>query len=794
MKCSGEDVLGRLMEPINGVEVGLSDHMSSLINGLALCDTHTTGLNGTSPSTPAHMTQSKGKKITAPTILSNGDYISMCCYGLKDVSYFNIRESACSVSQLSLFHSLLAHQQSLTQDPGSSNQFAAERHAIQHHCITGDLTQQSFYHYLFCLCFEQLPLDCDFSITGTTDSVLFQYDTPLQLVTKLKGKGTLVPVDTDTVPPPPVSSPPPAATDTSSTLDVSPPLWDMSQYEIQAIYDLPVLLQVVQHLYYQYPFTVIGKHQLTNCQLLAMHSGHNGKLLQQHTDSNQLHCKVGFSKFLAYVWEKFGEEVSKAADEDDERKKQFELQKAEEIAALMKIIEEELKSKEEEQQPKSAAKGKANSGKKSSVAQKPAAGKQDSTESKEEDERITEIRNRQFPERKLYVGYEMGNKVLLVDHMTTTMYPLDGSQVRVRQRKIAEHDTTLDVSLLSRQSLLRCNLIIGNASNQPVQPSTPNGIEVLAGPKFPVKKGTFFASLDNGCLTISTSCYGPFANGRVAATVDSTSAATTADSSQPDSAGAQPSPRPGSRGQSPGRKISKKDLELHEKQWQEQQRLAEEKKERERLEQERQRQENLLAERRQNKYLPLYVSLSSGLHVHCKVTIDLECDPSITDGSDGQFVIRQNYTSATTVANGNVKLRSIMSNGEVIKYFDDGTIEILTADGRIMKTASQSEKNLMLSASEQQLDQVGEMESATKVTFKDTELLPPVAELPTPEDIVWVIILATGERYLWKMVKVPKEELPAEHEAEPAEVVNICTTVLAIAMQSKKISQILILA
>ena len=772
MKCSGEDVLGHLMEPVNGVEVGLSDHMSSLINGLALCDTHTSGLNGTSPSTPAHMTQSKRNKISAPTILSNGDYISMCCYGLKDVSYFNISESAYSISQLSLFQSLLAQQQSSIQNPRSSNQFAAERHAIQHHCITGDLTQQSFYHYLFCLCFEQLPLDCDCNITGTTDPVLFQFDTPLQLVTRLKGKGTLVPVDTDTVPPPPPSSPPPAAD--TSTLDVSPPLWDMGQYEVQAVYDLPVLLQVVQHLFYQYPFTVIGKHQLTNCLLLAMHSGHNGKLLQQHTDSNQLHCKVGFSKFLTYVWDKFGEEVSKAADEDDERKKQFELQKQEEIAAVMKIIEEELKSKEEEeQQPKSAVKGKANSAKKSSVPQKPAAGKQDSTEPKEEDERITEIRNQPFSKRKLYVGYEMGNKVLLVDHMTTTMYPLDGSQVRVRQRRIAEHDNTLDVCLLSRQSLLRCNLIISNASNQPVQQSTPSSIKVLVGPKFPVKKGSFFACLDNGCLTISTSCYGPFANGKVAATVDSMSAAATVESSQPDSTGgAQPSPRPGSRGQSPGRKISKKDLELHEKQWQEQLRLAEEKKEKERLEREKQQQEKLLAERRQNKYLPLFVSLSNGLHVHCKVTIDLECDPSITDGSDGQFLIRQNYASATSVANANVKLRSIMSNGEVIKYFDDGTVEILTADGRIMKTASPLEKNLMLSASEQ-LDQVGEMESATKVTFKDTELLPPEADLPPPEDIVWVIILATGERYLWKKVKVEKEEPPAEPE-----VVNIFTTLL----------------
>jgi len=757
------------MEPVNGVEVGLSDHMSSLINGLALSDTHTTSLNGTSPVTPAHMKSSKSNKV-APTILYNGDYISMCCYGLKDVSYFNISESAHSMSQLSLFQSLLMQQQqSLIKDPESSNQFAAERHAIHHHCTTGDLTQQSFYHYLFCLCFEQLPLSCDCTIAGSKDPILFQFDSPLQLGTRLRDKGTLVAMDTDTTPPPQSSPAAPA-----TTLDVPPPLWDMSQYVIQASYELPILLQLLQQLYHQYPFIVISKHQLTNSLLLAMHNGHDGKLLQQHNDSNQLHCKVGFSKFLAYVWDKFGKEVSQAAEEDAERKKQFELQKEKDIAAVMKIIEEESKSKEEEQQPKSATKGKANSGKKTSVAQKTVTAKQDSTESKEEDERITEIHNRQFPERKLYVGYEVGNNILLLDHLTTILYPLDGSQVRVKQKMIAEHDSTLDVCLLSQQSLLRCSLIISNLPNQPAPQSVvPKDIRVLDGPKFPVKKGSFFASLDGGCLTMSTSCYGPFANGQVAAVVDSTTVAA-AESSQPDSAGggvAQPSPRPGSRGQSPGRKISKKDLELHEKQWQEQQRLAEEKKEKERLERERQQQEKLLAERRQNKYLPLFVSLRNGLHVHCKVTIDLDSDPSISDGSDGHFIIRQNYPKTMTTANGNVKLRSVVSNGEMIKYFDDGTVEVLTADGRIMKTASSSEKNLMRSSSEQ-LEQVVEMESATKVTFKDTELLPPpaAADLPSLDDMVWMITLPTGERYLWKNVKVEKEELQADQDPEVVSV------------------------
>ena len=762
--------MARLMEPVNGVELGLSNHMSSLINGLALCDTHATALNGTSPTTPAHMMQTKRNKISSPIILSNGDYISMCCYGLKDVGYFNISESARSMSQLSLFHDLM-QQKSCTE---SSNDFAAERHAIQHHCVTGDLTQQSFYHYLFCLCFEQLALHCDCGVTGSEDPVLFQFDIPLQFATRLKDKGTLVAVDdVDTVP----TLPPATATaspTSASTLDVPASLWDMSQYEVLALYDLPILLQLVQHLYYQYPFIVIGRHQLTDCLLLAMHNGHNGRLLQEHVDSSQLHCKVGFSKFLTYVWNKFGEDICKAAEEDDERKKQFELQKEEEIAAMMKVIEEELKSKEEEQLPKSAVKGKGNSGKKSSVAQKPTTAKQDSTELKEEDERIVEIRSRQFPERKLYVGYEVDNRVLLMDHLTAIMYPLDGSQVRVKQRKTAESDTTLDVCLLSQQSLLTCKLTISSSSNKHEQQSAKptRGTAVLIRPKFPVKEGSFFASLDNGCLTLSTSCYGPFANGQVAITTDGTAGTTAKETGQSDSTGAggvQPSPRPGSRGQSPGRKISKKDLEMQEKLIQEQQRLAEEKKEKDRLERERQRQEKLLTEQRQNKYLPLFISQSNGLQVQCKVVIDLECDPSLTDGSDGQFVIRQSYPTSMDIADGNVKLRSIMSNGEVIKCFSDGSVEILTADGRIMKTASESEKNLMTSASEQ-LDHVGEMESATKVTFKDSELLPPVADLPSPDEAVWMITLPTGERYLWKKVKVVKEEPPVEQEIE---VVNV---------------------
>ena len=756
--------MARLMEPINGVEVGLSDHMSSLINGLALCDTHTTTLNGTSPNTPTHITQSKRNKTSAPIILSNGDYISMCCYGLKDVNYFNISESAHSTSQLSLFQNLIRQKSC----PGSGSEFAAERHAIQHHCVTGDLTQQSFYHYLFCLCFEQLPLQCDCSVTGSKDPVLFQFDIPLQLATGLKDKGTLVVVDdVHTAPTTPPATAPPTST---STLDVPPPLWDMSQYEVQALYDLPILLQLVQQLYYQYPFTVIGRHQLTNCLLLVMHNGHSGKLLRQHADSNQLHCKVGFSKFLTYVWDKYGEDIGKAAEEDDERKEQFELRKQEEIAAMMKVIEEELKRKEEEQQPKSAVKGKTNSGKKSSAVQKPATAKQDSTESKEEDERIVEIRNRQFPERKLYVGYEVDNRVLLMDHLTTIMYPLDGSQVRVKQRKTAERDTTLDVCLFSQQSLLTCNLTISGSSSKPEKQSAKptRGKAVLIKPKFPVKKGSFYASLDNGYLTLSTSCYGPFANGQVTVTIDATTATTVKETGQSDATGAggtQPSPRPGSRGQSPGRKASKKDLEMQEKLMQEQQRLAEEKKEKERLEKEKQQEEKLLAEQRQNKYLPLFISQRNGLHVHCKVTIDLECDPSVTDGSDGQFVIRQSYPVSNDTVDGNVKLRSIMSSGEVIKCFKDGTVEILTADGKIMKTASELEKALMTSASEQ-LDQVGEMESATKVTFKDSELLPPAAELPSPEEAVWMIILPTGERYLWKKVKVVKEEPPVDQETE----------------------------
>ena len=738
---SGEDVMARFAEPINGVEVGLSDHMTSLINGLALADhTH---INGTSPNTTSHMIPN-----TTPTILYNGDHISQCCYGLQHVRYFDITSSAHSMAELSIFNNLLSHN--ISSSAMKSDQLAALRQSMEHHCVTKDITQLSFYHYLLNLCFEQLPLDPH--TQSLSSPVPLLYDTPLQLGTKLSGGTVALPE----APPPQSSSSSP-----SRTLDVPPSLWDMTEYSVQVHYDLPVLLQVIQRLHYQYPYTVMGHHCLTDSLLVVLHSGHDGHLLQQYTHSDQLHCKVGFSNFLRYVWNKFGGDIGQATNEDEERRKVFEQQKKDDVAAVMKVIEEEQRAKAEEEQRQqqqsaksTSGKGKAtNSGKKSAVSQKSATTKQDSTEGKEEDERVTVINNRVFPERKLYVGYEVNNKVLMVDHNISLMYPLDGNQIRVHKRMVAESDQSLVVSLLSHRSILRCSLVLSDTPATTQQPS--NTIGMVTSPQLPVKCATFYASLDDDELIISTSCYGPYGNGQVLVADDVTAAPATADSQQQQD-GAQPSPRPTSRGQSPGRKISKKDLEQYEKQMQEQQRLAEEKREKERLEQERLRQEKLETERRQNKYLPLHITQRNGLHIHCKVVIDTDSDPSIMDGSDGQFIIRQSYG----VQGDNTETqRCILSTGEVIRYLNDGVVEVLNADGKIIRTATPAELAAATSS-----EQLPPMESATKVTFEDTVTSPPPEQLVADNNtnIAWLVTVPTGQRYLWR-----KGEKKTTHPAPP---------------------------
>ena len=86
-------------------------------------------------------------------------------------------------------------------------------------------------------------------------------------------------------------------------------------------------------------------------------------------------------------------------------------------------------NKDSNQQRVKVARKDKNLGKKFAVSQKSAATtKQDSTEGKEEDGRITVINNRVFPKRKLHTIYEVNNKMLLTcNRNMSVMFPLDGS-------------------------------------------------------------------------------------------------------------------------------------------------------------------------------------------------------------------------------------------------------------------------------------------------------------------------------------------------------------------------------
>ena len=113
------------------------------------------------------------------------------------------------------------------------------------------------------------------------------------------------------------------------------------------------------------------------------------------------------------------------------------------IAAVIKLIEEEQRAKankDSNQQRVKVARKDKNLGKKFAVSQKSAATtKQDSTDGKEKDERITVINNRVFPKRKLHTIYEVNNKMLFTCNCNmSVMFPLDGSRIRVDKKATAE--------------------------------------------------------------------------------------------------------------------------------------------------------------------------------------------------------------------------------------------------------------------------------------------------------------------------------------------------------------------
>ena len=574
-------------------------------------------------------------------------------------------------------------------------------------------------------------------------------------------------------------------------LDLPDPLTDLSKFSTLKVLKKGSLLQLLQSLQVTHPYIEVFHHQHNQATVLVVHTGFDGSPVYTYELISQAHSKVGFQNYLQYVAETYGPIVDQAVAEDAEKQEEFE----EEQKALLDKKLQDLKLEEEksatppvEQEVKLSAKS-AKKGRLStaSIAKKSKTTSKESTPHGSSLDLAASVPS--FVKPKRFVGYDIGDRVLLTRSTHTTLFTSDGVQVQAERNIFVEGDLNISVSLLSNGHKISSVLTIKSSSDvEPVSrpPSTtqeessqsneeegesPQEEPVRGIPQPPshLKFAALCASFKNS-LEVSVSHYGPKANGDLPYLPNKPSIL-----DDPVRQGSSNESRPQSQeGMSP-QKLSKKQQE-QQQQLLEQQRLLEEQQEKERKIAEKVFKEECAQLERHNKYQQLFANTEYGLHVHCQIQVDLDADVGITDGSDGFIVIRQSYPVKTKGVQTcekqlgvafQEKHRCYLPDAAVIRYLTDGTVVIQCADSSVYRTATNSEIQMYnqlvkevsprTQKSEESIDVQHEAKvsadansritSASKVMFADMN---DKGGVSPPQKRVWAITRPDGNRYLWK--------------------------------------------
>lgn len=663
------------------------------------------------------------------------------------------------------------------------NVHLAMLHALQHHCISSDVSAQLLNHALLVFSLEHIHLPNAASFPGiVSNPAPLQFDHPFDITARNKSDSVaLVPYNNG-----------------SSTMqyqhELDLPLCNSSlvDYTVCEPMSKGSLLQLLQTLQYTHPYLSVYNHKLTESILIVAHCGFDGKPLHSYSWQSLAHSRVGFSNYLQYIAEQFGEDIDRAVEEDEERREALEEERERLIDARKEELEQQQmeKIKEEQEEPVTSAKG----GKKSAAAnaKKTPSGKKTSkldisctTPEPANDVTDIEVNLPKFEERKLYEAYDVGDTVLLNRGNVSLQFLSDGSQIYIEQRTRSESDTMLTVSTLYNGHKVSCSMIRGAVENEIVRKQeeskedetniTENDQCVAAGiPQPPC--GVKFASVTaefSDSLHLSVSHFGPNGNGELP--YQPIKPAILLEPECPDTASDS---RPQSR-QTP-QKMNKKQLE-QQQQLLEQQRKLEEQKQKEREEAQKEYNARHSALLRQNKYQQLFASTPYGLHVHCQVSVGPDIDPTIMDGSDGSMTVQQSYP----IKHCNTQQKKVRSNltafdeikryylpdGSVICFMKDGSLSVLCPDGHVYQTATKA-LNDLYNQSQQNHDGGEDVVPTVQPTFSDTKVtfanqIPMEAHLKRSiSDIVWVVTTPTGQRYLWKNTEIKPTDKPDNEESE----------------------------
>ena len=627
----------------------------------------------------------------------------------------------------------------------------------------------------------------------------------------------LVSNDTSIVPISSEANDPTCIPPSTYTLQLGDAIRNLGNYSVLEVFEANGLLQELISFQFTHPYIEVFKHQHSETMVLAVHTGFDGLPQHTHTLSSHTHTKVGFKNFLQYVHERYSHLIDEAVEEDEKLQRKFDEERKEIIAQKLKEAEErqqEVLTPVEEEQNADTAKGKKKSesgsyrGSVAKVTKKSIVSNAatDTPLSSDHDLHAIEALLPQFEKEKRFIGYDMGDEVLLKESTHTTLFTADGVQIQSKKRRVLDGEPApSEVSLLhSGHKLVCCQIFTrekahgtpqnrrksgvgtesrrksaesrrksgGDTDSRSVTPQ-PEGNNLVPQPPPCIKSASLHAHFKNS-LRVSCSHYGPKATGKLPylpfrpKILDQNPQSDLLQALHPSS----------QQGVSP--KLSKKQQE-HQQQLLEQQRVLEAQMEKERklAKAKYQREYDTLV--RNNKCQQLHISTEFGLEVKCQVFVD-STDDNI---SSEAIVVKQKYSfpGSTGHLNEHVskeQCRFCHPEGYVVKFLADDSIVILCADGTQYHSASSKEVELF-NKKRRALEE-GCPSPQPKISLKEdrdaTEAEKPSrrissankfavqeenAESPIPtSNKIWVVTTHTGDRYMVEQEDEPSKESVAE--------------------------------
>lgn len=681
----------------------------------------------------------------------------------------------------------------------SSADKKAEIHALNHSlCSNSTLLPTQLNHALILMSLENVKLQSASSAPAenfkhpNVSGLLFDHPFNLDIVSKEK---SLISVSQSLTSSPRKSEEVKEEVPTMHslyTLNVDRPHCNLQNFSTLEVYEFNGLLQELMSMHATHPYLEVFEHKHSESIILVLHTGFDGSPVHTYKSSSHTHTKVGFQNYLKYVVERYGHLIEEAIEEDMRREEEYSIEMDDKQKS---IILQKLKEAEERQQDglavvpeeplMSTPMASTTLSTPDKIKQRVSSLSQRTPNSKTPDSKISSAKKKDkltvdvtttlsstpdlqkneehFKMPKRFTGYDLGDIVLLKESVHTTVFTADGIQLQSKRLLPFDDDepSSCEISLLHNGHKLSTSQVWSTKEQQNNLSKDMSSPTAGIPQPPPLLQYASLSACFSNSLRLSCSYYGPKANGDLPYLPDRSSILNFSPASEQSRATSRQASSP---------KLNKKQLE-QQQQLLEQQRLQEEKQEKERQAAQAKYEYEYTSLVRNNKYQQLFINTECGLNVHCQAMIDLEADPSITDGSDAITVVKQWYSYSDTATHlsehiSRERCRYYHPEGYVVKCMADKSVVILSADGYKYRTATSTEVEFFLDKknhtplAQVELDSIDQstrkITSATRVTFAD--------DYREDKSMIWLVTSPLGKIYLWQEPEKTKKATEVEEE------------------------------